>query len=67
MSNALLQQDIGKITEALQQAPESEEAIIFGSRAKGINKPGSDVDLAIKETIVNFSVVSRLSFLLKAY
>ena len=28
--------------------PKVEEVIIFGSRAKGIHKPGSDIDLALK-------------------
>lgn len=35
------------IIETLKKYPEIERAIIFGSRAKGNFKPGSDIDLAI--------------------
>ena len=33
------------ITRVLKVFPEIEEAIIFGSRAKGTEKPGSDIDI----------------------
>jgi uncharacterized protein len=36
------------ITATLKNKPEIEHAIIFGSRAKGTYKNGSDIDLAIK-------------------
>ena len=64
MKHGLKQRDINNITKALQQVPEVEEVMLFGSRAKGKYKPGADVDLAIKGKKVSYSVVSRLSFLL---
>ena len=36
------------LQEAFTNYPEIEEVIIFGSRAKGNYKKGSDIDLAIK-------------------
>lgn len=44
--------EFGLIDESMKWAikvfPEIEEVIIFGSRAKGTNKPRSDIDFAIK-------------------
>lgn len=40
--------DITSIIQVLEAHPEVEEAIIYGSRAMGNYKPGSDVDLALK-------------------
>ncbi|MDX2189673.1 MAG: nucleotidyltransferase domain-containing protein [Bacteroidota bacterium] len=37
-----------EILKAFTRFPEVEEVIIFGSRAKGNYKKGSDIDLAIK-------------------
>ncbi len=36
------------ITDILSQCCAVSEALIFGSRAKGNYKPGSDIDLAVK-------------------
>ena len=41
--------------------PEIEEAVLFGSRAIGNYKKGSDVDLAIKGSRINRTTVNRLS------
>lgn len=40
--------EIDSIIATLRSHPEVEEAIIYGSRAMGNFKPGSDVDLALK-------------------
>ncbi len=40
--------DIKAIVEVLQRYPDVEEALVFGSRAMGNYKPGSDVDLTLK-------------------
>lgn len=42
------------IIDVLKAYPLIEEAIIFGSRAKGTQKPGSDVDIALKGPGVEF-------------
>lgn len=43
--------DIHLIIKTLQSHPKIEEAILFGSRAMGNFKPGSDIDLALKGTL----------------
>ena len=64
MSYGLFERDIAAITQAISQFPEISQTILFGSRAKGNYKPGSDVDLAIKGAEINYATVSRLSFML---
>lgn len=50
----LLDKDINYIINTLRRFPEIEKAIIFGSRAMGNYKKGSDIDLAIVgENITN--------------
>ncbi len=57
----LLKRDLDWIQEALSKYPEIEEAVLFGSRAMGNYKKGSDVDLAIKGSRINRTTVNRLS------
>lgn len=40
--------DLKIIYKALNSCPNVKEAILFGSRAKGTENPGSDVDIALK-------------------
>jgi predicted nucleotidyltransferase len=44
----LKQKDIEAIRSVLQRYPEVSRAIIYGSRAKGNYRPGSDIDLTLK-------------------
>jgi predicted nucleotidyltransferase len=60
MNFGLQTQDMNFILSALRHLPEIERAAIFGSRAKGNFKPGSDVDIAIWGEKVNFDTISRL-------
>jgi len=46
--------------EAIAGFQEIEKVIIFGSRAMGNYKPGSDIDLAIFGEKITFETVSRL-------
>ncbi|MGZ4954244.1 MAG: nucleotidyltransferase family protein [Methylobacter sp.] len=64
MDTGLTQADIERITAAIKQFPEIEEAVIFGSRVKETYKKASDVDLAIKGRAVTSETIKRLSFLL---
>ncbi|MGE4489022.1 MAG: nucleotidyltransferase domain-containing protein [Kiritimatiellales bacterium] len=52
------------IKEAVSRFDEIESAVIFGSRAMGNYKPGSDVDIAIKGRKITARTVSALSSLL---
>ncbi len=49
------------IRESLAEFPEIEKAIIFGSRAMGNHKKGSDIDIAICGENVNHNITSRLN------
>ena len=55
--------DLAAIIQVLQKYPEIEEAIIFGSRAKGNYKNGSDIDIALKGNI-NSATLSNCKFIL---
>ena len=58
----LKQADLQNIIAVIQQQAEVEEAIIFGSRAKGNYKTGSDVDIALKGSEVNDITTSNISY-----
>src|SRR6266487_4665599 len=53
------------ILRTIQVFPEIEEVIIFGSRAKGTSKPGSDIDFAIKGNFPEFNYPERLKTMLQ--
>ncbi len=61
MSHGLQQRDIDNIIQAVEDLPEIEEVILFGSRAKGNFKKASDIDLAVKGKAVTEITVKRLS------
>jgi len=56
--------DIKIILSLLRSEKAVEQAIVFGSRAKGNYRKGSDVDIALKGKNLNFNIVSHLSYLL---
>jgi uncharacterized protein len=37
-----------------------ERAVLFGSRAKGTHKPGSDIDLALEGTALDWRIAGRI-------
>ena len=51
---------ITDIVTVLKLQPEVEEAIIFGSRAMGTYKNGSDIDIALKGEKITFDTISTL-------
>ena len=57
----LLDRDFKYILQAASNYSEIEEIIIFGSRAVGNYKKGSDVDLVVKGENVNRKIAIRLS------
>jgi predicted nucleotidyltransferase len=60
----LTERDRKHLESALLKFPEIEKAIIFGSRALGNSKKGSDVDLAIVGKNITSATALRLRFLL---
>lgn len=57
----LLERDWEFIRKSLEKFPEIERAIIFGSRALGNYKMGSDVDLAIVGDTVTHNTLVELN------
>lgn len=50
-----------QLIDIIASFKEIEMAAVFGSRAKGSYKPGSDVDLLVDGLAVDYRVVARLS------
>jgi predicted nucleotidyltransferase len=50
-----------KIQGVLAQYPQVEEAVLFGSWAKGSARPGSDIDIALKGSGINLQVLNSIS------
>ena len=63
-NTGLTEKDLAQLRSVLNKFPEIEQALIFGSRAKGTCKPGSDVDLAIKGSKLTLELTTRVSYLL---
>lgn len=64
MTLGLSEKELGEITLIFKKFPEIQEAILFGSRAMGTFKPGSDVDIALRGR-VTLQVVARIKALLE--
>lgn len=65
MNFDLREEDLTFMVNAMRRFDEIEKAAVFGSRAKGTNKPGSDVDIAIWGKDITFSTLSRLRAMLE--
>ena len=60
----LEQRDLDSICAVLESVPAVEQAVVFGSRANGCFKTGSDVDLALKGENLSLEQVAHISYLL---
>ncbi|HAN10002.1 MAG TPA: DNA polymerase III subunit beta [Clostridiales bacterium] len=65
MNFGLREDDTKFITEKIAQFEEIKKAVIFGSRAKGNYKQGSDIDIAIFGDSISFGTVARLHTILE--
>lgn len=54
-------QDIQKVFSTFSEV---EEVVLYGSRAKGNFKNGSDIDLTIKGENLNLKIINKISFCL---
>ena len=61
-NTGLRQPDLDIVLSILDEFPNVKEAIIFGSRAKGNFRNGSDVDIALKGENINLEIVSNISY-----
>ena len=55
----LLPRDTETLRDIFRRYPDIETVVIFGSRAKGNHKPGSDIDCAIMNTGLDPATVRR--------
>lgn len=63
MKFGLSKRDLDRIQETFNQFPQVQSAILFGSRAMGNFKKGSDVDIALKGDITHATVIGCKSIL----
>ena len=56
----LIDGDIEIIIAILKKYPQIEQGLIFGSRAKGNFKPGSDVDIVLKGNV--HDIITEIGF-----
>ncbi len=64
MLYGLNKETVDKINGVFSRFSEVEEAILYGSRAKGNYKPGSDIDLTLKGKKINLKIVNKISLAL---
>jgi predicted nucleotidyltransferase len=60
-NHGLASNTLAQITGVLMAFAPVEKALLFGSRAKGTHKPGSDIDLALVGPHLNWATVGRIS------
>ena len=60
MKFGLKEDIITQVNEVFAKYPQIEKVIIYGSRAKGNFKKGSDIDLTLEGTGLNLSVINSL-------
>ena len=61
MQYGLKKESIEKVNRIFAQYDKIEEVILYGSRAKGNYKPGSDIDLTIKGKELNLKLLNKIS------
>lgn len=61
MEFGLKPETVQKVNSILKKFPEVEEAVLYGSRAKGNYRNGSDIDLSIKGDALTSSILDRIN------
>ena len=61
MRHGLSKRTLNQIREILSHYPEVEQALLFGSRAKGSFKKGSDIDVALIGQFLNLKLMNQIS------
>lgn len=62
MNLGLTALEMDTINDILERHPEVLEALIFGSRAMGRHRTGSDVDIALKGEKLTLGTVGKISY-----
>jgi uncharacterized protein len=60
MKYGLPQSAVQKINAVLSRYPQVEKAILYGSRAKGNYKNGSDIDLTLDGTDLSLNIIYKI-------
>jgi predicted nucleotidyltransferase len=58
--HGLKAETVAQITRVLASYPQVERAVLFGSRAKGTHRRGSDIDLALVGSALDWRVLGRI-------
>ena len=61
MPYGLKNETVTEIKQILARHEEVEEAVLYGSRAMGNYRPGSDIDLTFKGEKLNLQLLNRIS------
>lgn len=61
MKFGLKEESLERIRAVFSKYPQIEKVILYGSRAKGNYKNGSDIDLTLKGKGLHLDIVNRLS------
>ena len=64
MKFGLKETTIQKIQDVLAQFPQVHTAVLYGSRAKGNYRNGSDIDLTLKGENINLNVINKIELAL---
>ena len=60
MNHGLADGTVAEIQAVLAQFPEVERAVLYGSRAKGNHRPGSDIDLTLIGTGLTSKILGQI-------
>ena len=61
MNHGLTTTTVARLQSVLALYPEVEKAVLYGSRAKGTYRPGSDIDLTLCGGELNHTLLTRIS------
>ena len=61
MKFGLTEKTINKINSIFEKIPEIDEVIIYGSRAKGNFREGSDIDITLKGNAISSNYLSKIN------
>lgn len=61
MKYGLSDETIKMILEVFSRYPQIEKAVLYGSRAKGTFKNGSDIDLVVAGAAVDIPILNRIN------
>ncbi|MEI6607855.1 MAG: nucleotidyltransferase domain-containing protein [Verrucomicrobiota bacterium] len=61
MNTGLTATTVERIQQVLAHYPEVETGVLFGSRAKGTHRPGSDIDLTLCGSGLDHTLLTRIA------